>query len=124
MYTDKAKASGYHTAIVSRSNVVFNYHAKPMTMRSTIGHFFNFHSATMAAAWHDNLKLTVVGSRSNAVTVNNSFILQVFKASYIIFTGFIELDTIKFTTYGGTKNAAVPSAGEHFAMDDICLSFT
>lgn len=94
-----------------------------MTMKSAIGRLFNIHSATMAAAWYDNLKLTVVGSRSNTVIANNSFILQVFKASYITFSSFTELDTITFTSNGGTKNAVVLDYGQHFGMDDICLSF-
>jgi hypothetical protein len=77
-----------------------------------------------AAAWYDNLKLTVVGYNSNVVIVTNTFTLQIFTLSNLTFIGYSGLDTITFTTPGETKNSAVNGSGTHFAMDNICLSFT
>jgi hypothetical protein len=68
-----------------------------------------------AAAWHDNLQLTVVGYNSNVLIVNNS---------YLTFIGYSGLDTINFTASGRTSNAGLIGGGTHFAMDNIFLSFT
>jgi hypothetical protein len=81
------------------------------------------YSVAIAAAWYDDLKLRVVGYLSSAVVANQTFTLQVFTLSNIIFTGYSGLSSITFLTYGGTKNANVGGSGTHFAMDDICLSF-
>ncbi len=36
-----------------------------------------------AAAWHDNLQLTVAGYNSNVVIITNTFTLQVFNIHWI-----------------------------------------
>jgi hypothetical protein len=54
------------------------------------------------AAWHDNLKLTIVGFNSNVVIVNNTYTLQIFLVSLLTFIGYTGLDPIKFTTFGPT----------------------
>jgi hypothetical protein len=82
------------------------------------------YSLAVAAAWNDNLQLKIVGYNSNVVIRNNTYTLQVFTVSYLIFTGYSGLDNITFTTFGGTKNPIVNGSGTHFAMDNICLSFT
>jgi hypothetical protein len=124
--TTKANnTSGYYTGAVSRPNTMYNYDGNPMTMKSANGRLLNLYSAAAAAAWHDNLQLTVVGYRSNVVIVTNTFTLQVFTVSYLKFIGYTGLDTIEFKTSGGTKNAAIKDVGgTHFAMDNVCLSFT
>jgi hypothetical protein len=99
---------------------MFNYQAKPLAMKSANSRLLNLHSA---AAWNDNLQLTVVEYRSNVIIVTKNFILQVLTVSYLTFTGYTELDTIEFKTSGGTKNAFVVNGGTHFAMDNVCLSF-
>jgi hypothetical protein len=96
----------------------------PMTMRSASNSLINLHSLAVAAAWYDNLQLTIVGYNSNVVIATNTYTLQVFTVSYLTFTGYTGLDNITFTTSGGTKNAVVASSGTQFAMDNICLSFT
>jgi hypothetical protein len=44
--------------------------------------------------------------------------------SYLTFNGYSGLDTVIFTTSGGTKDPAAASSGTQFAMDNICLTFT
>ncbi len=97
-----------------------------MTMKSANSSLITLYSAVAAAAWYDNLQLTVVGYHSNATIINNTFTLQVFTVSYLTFIGYSRLDTIIFSTSGGTQNAVVngTGSGEHFTMDNICLSFT
>jgi hypothetical protein len=96
----------------------------PMTMRSANSSLINLQSLAVAVAWDDILQLTIVGYNSNVTIVTNTYTLQVFTVSYITFTGYTGLDTIKFTTSGGTQNPVVVGSGKHFVMDNIYLSFT
>jgi hypothetical protein len=95
-----------------------------MKMTSANGCLMTLYSLAVAAAWYDNLQLTIVGYNSNVVIVTNTYTLQVFTVSYINFTGYSGLDTIVFSTSGGTQNAAVNYTGTQFGMDNIYLSFT
>lgn len=90
-------------------------------MTSTNGRLITLNSAVAAAAWNDNLQLTVTGYRSNTIIRNEIFTLQVFTPNYLIFNGYSGLDTVLFSTAGGTKNPNVSSGGRHFAMNNICL---
>lgn len=116
--------SGYYTGTVSGNYTSNNLFGNPMIMNSTNGSYITLYSAAVAAAWYNNLKFTVVGYNSNVVIVNTTFTLQVFNISYLTFIGYSGLDAIKFTTSGGTLNSAVTGSGTHYAMDNICLSFT
>ena len=117
-------SNGYYTGAVSRPNSVMNSDGTPMTITSANSQSFTLYSLVIAAAWCDNLQLTVVGYKSNTVIATSTFTLQVFTASYLSFSGFSGLDKITFTTSGGTKNSAVTGGGTHFSMDNICLTFT
>ncbi|CAF1266076.1 unnamed protein product [Adineta steineri] len=118
-----AGVSGYPTGTVSGNLTSFNANGTPMTMTGANGTLFTLKSAAIAAAWKDNLQLTVVGYRSNVVIANNTFILQVFTVSYITFNGYSGLDTAIFSTSGGTRNPNVISNNTQYAMDNLCLSF-
>ncbi|CAF0868851.1 unnamed protein product [Adineta ricciae] len=119
-----ANTSGYYTGIVSKPKSVMNPNANPLTMASVNGSLFTLYSISIAAAWYDNLNLTVIGYNSNAIMASENFIIQVFAVSTLTFNGFSGLDTVIFSTSGGTKNVNVGGSGGHFSMDNICLSFT
>jgi hypothetical protein len=123
VYTYSTNTSGYYTAIVSHPNIIYNGGANPMTTQTATGLFFNLYYLAVAAAWYDNLLLNIVGYKSNVVIVNSTFTLQVFTVSYINFTGYSGLDTVVFSTSGGTQNPIANGSGRHFAMDNICLNF-
>jgi hypothetical protein len=57
------------------------------------------------------------------VIINNTYTLQVFTLSNITFTGYSGLDTVIFSTSGGTQNPIVNGSGRHFGMDNVCLNF-
>jgi hypothetical protein len=96
----------------------------PMTMRSANSSLINLHSLAVAAAWDDNLQLTIVGYNSNVTIITSNYTLQVFTVSFLTFTGYTGLDTIIFTTSGGTQDPNVGGSGTYIAVDNICLSFT
>jgi hypothetical protein len=123
-YNNWATTSGYYTAAVSLPIVMYGCGGSSTTMKSTNNSLINLYSLFVAASWYDNLQLTMVGYNSNVVIVNNTYILQVFTVSNLTFTGYTGLDTIIFTTSGGTQHAGLPGSGLFFGMDNICLSFT
>lgn len=94
-----------------------------MTISSATGRFFSFYSVAITAAWNDNLQISIAGYKSNTIITNNTFTVQVFTVSHLTFTGYTSLDTIIFTSYGGTQNSIVNGSGIHFVMDNICLTF-
>jgi hypothetical protein len=116
-------ANGYYTATVSGNNSLYNGNGSPMNMRSANGRLFILNSAVVAAAWYDNLTLTITGYHSSSIIQNQTFTLQVFTASYLNFSGYSGLDTVIFTTSGGTQNPNVNGHGRQFGMDNICLTF-
>jgi hypothetical protein len=103
---------------------MFNGFGNPMTMTSNNSCLMTLYSLAAASAWCDNLQLTIVGYKSNVIIVTNTYTLQVFTVSYLTFTGYTGLDTIIFTTSGGTKNPVLIGNGTQFGMDNIYLSFT
>lgn len=114
--------NGYFTATISGNNTLFNLNGNPLTMASTNSNLITLNSAVAAAAWRDNLLLTVTGYRSGAIIQNQVFTLQVFTPNYLTFDGYSKLDTVLFSTSGGTKSPIVTSDGQQFAMDNIYLA--
>ena len=94
-----------------------------MTITSTNGRLFKLNSVVAAAAWNDNLSLVVTGYHSNTMIHNWTFTLQVFTASYLNFSGYSSLDTMIFSTSGGTLNPNVIYTGEQLGMDNFCFTF-
>lgn len=118
-----ANTNGYYTGTVSSPYSIFNPFGSPMTMTTSNGSLFTLYSLAVAAAWYDNLQLEVDGYNSNVLIVSNTYTLQVFTVSYLTFSGYSGLDSVIFTSSGGTKNSDVTKSGTQFAMDNICLSF-
>ena len=123
-HTAMTNTSGYNTGIVSKNNTSYNGDGNPVIMTTSSGCHFTLNSLSVAAAWNDNLQLTIVGYNSNVVIQNKTYTLQVFTLSNLTFSGYVGLDKIIFSTSGGTKNPAVSFIGEQYAMDNIYITFT
>ncbi|CAF3877429.1 unnamed protein product [Rotaria sp. Silwood1] len=123
-YTTATNTSGYYTGIVSGNKTSYNPFGNPMIMKSANSSLFTLYSAAAAAAWCNNLQLTVVGYNSNMIIVNNTFTLQIYTLTYLIFNGYSGLDTVQFSTSNGTSTTGGTCSGRQFAMDNICLTFT
>jgi hypothetical protein len=103
---------------------MYNSRGASMSMTSSNSNLINLQSLAVAAAWNDNLQLTIVGYNSNVTIITSNYTLQVFTVSFLTFTGYTGLDTIIFTTSGGTQDPNVGGSGTYIAVDNICLSFT
>lgn len=104
--------------------MVFNAFENPLTIQSINGNRFSLYAASVAAAWNDNLQLTVVGYRSDVPVINTSFTLSVFTITNIEFNGYVELDKVIFSSSGGTTNSMVAYLGKQFAMDNVYIIAT
>jgi hypothetical protein len=122
-YTVTTNTSGYYTGVVSGNTTSYNAYGDPSAMTSMNGSLFTLYSVAAAAAWCDNLQLTVVGYDSNTIIANNTFTLQIYTVAYIIFSGYSGLNTVTFTTSGGNSSSGGTCTGRQYAMDNICLSF-
>lgn len=124
LHTATNTASGYYTGTVSLPCSIFNSGGTAMSMTSSNGSLITLYSAMIAAAWFDNLQLRIVGYRSGVIVADQTLTLQVYTLSHPGFVGYSDLDSITFSTSGGTKNPTVTGSGTHIAMDNICLTFT
>ncbi|CAF1460766.1 unnamed protein product [Adineta ricciae] len=122
VFINSYNISGFQTGTVSPNCTSHNAYGNPMRMTNLDGTLFTLHSVAMASAWKDNLQLNVVGYRSNVIIANNTYIIQVFLLSNITFIGYSNLDTVVFSTSGGTRNPNVSDDGTHYAMDNLCIS--
>ena len=120
-YLPSSNTNGYFTALTTSPYNIFNPFGNPLTIGTANANLITLYSLVAAAAWYDNLQLTVNGYNSNTIVVTTTVTLQVFTPSYLTFTGFTGLDKIIFTASGGTKNSGVTGSGTQFAMDNICL---
>lgn len=124
LHTASSSTNGYYTGTVSLPCSIYNSGGSAMSMDSSNGSLITLYSAAIAAAWYDNLQLRIVGYRSGAVVADQTFTLQVFSLTTPAFIGYTNLDSITFSTSGGTKNSGVTGSGTHLAIDNICLTFT
>jgi hypothetical protein len=114
--------SGYPTALSSGQNVAYNGYGNTMSITSpSTNGSFSISSFIASSAWNDNLHLAIVGQLNGTTVYNGSIILQVTSAS-LVTLNWLNLDTIFFTTSGGTTNAMVSAFGEEFAMDNLCIN--
>jgi len=107
--------SGYLNGLVSPDYVAFNAWGEPAEFS---GAAFNFTGAYLTSAWRDGLNVQIEGYRlgtliySDVVVVNTSGPLW-FQADYL------NVDTIRFVSSGGTHHYGVHGDGTQFALDNL-----
>lgn len=106
--------SGYRHGVVSGSNVAFNAWAD-MAVTSSSGLDFDFNGAYLTGAWNDGLNIKVEGFNDGVLLYTQTVIASWYAATYFTFD-FMGIDTLQFTSYGGTP---VIADGKHFAMDNF-----
>ena len=82
---------------------------------------FSIKSFVAAAAWNNNLQLSMTGERSGVRVHNQTVILQVKSATNIVLD-WKDIDKITFETFGGTPAVTSREPGTHFAMDNLCIT--
>jgi Ca2+-binding RTX toxin-like protein len=88
---------------------------------TTTGADFTLKSAYMAAAWNDDLEVTVQGWDDDVLVVSQPITLGVDR-TLVNFVGFDSIDKVTFDGSGGTYHGFVGS-GDHVALDDLTIAF-
>ena len=119
--------TGYVGGTVSGDYVAFNEFARVATVSDGV---FDFNSAYLASAWNDNLSVTVQGflggSELYNVTVNNLQYSQTLGATATLINfNFLGIDSLVFTSFGGTDaDANDGGGGAQFVMDNFTFNET
>ena len=114
-------ASGYTLSAISPNNVAFNGFGGPATFSSASA--FTFNSAYITAAWNDGLQLTVTGSLNGVQVDTTTFTVNTSGSTLETFN-WSNIDSVTFTSFGGTPNPNFTGSGEHFAMDNLTINAT
>lgn len=114
--------NGYATALTSGIFVGFNAGAGQMSMSVPIGQYFQLNSISLAAAWRNNLALTITATRSGAVIYRTVINLQVTSRTTLYTLKWSGIDKVTFESSGGTIYPNLAGTGTHFAFDDIDIT--
>lgn len=114
--------SGYYTALSSGLYDALNGYGNTMTITSAPGAVFNISSFIAAAAWNDNLQLSMIGKRNGTTIYSQNIILQVTSLA-VVTLNWTHVDAVSFSTSGGTVNSRFAGrySGNQFAMDNLCV---
>lgn len=108
--------SGYQNGVVSPNNVAFNAYEEPVSMSAAAPWYVL--DGYVTAAWNDNLEISIVGSLAGNPVISGDFFIGPLGPTYFYATGVVWIDTLTFTTSGGT-NHGYGGSGTHFALDDL-----
>jgi alpha-tubulin suppressor-like RCC1 family protein len=108
-------SSGFNAAVHSGSRFAFSGGGGDASIR---GGLFNLNAAYISAAWRDNLVLSTRGFLNGTLTYSNSYTLSATSATLINFN-YLAVDTVTFSTSGGTQHPGYPGDGTNIGLDDL-----
>jgi hypothetical protein len=112
--------AGYTFAAVSGANSVYNANG---LLASFGGGLFDLNSAWLTAAWNDNLQVQIVGKVGSTILYSNTYTLSATAPTLFNFN-YLGIDSVQFTSFGGTPHGYTTGSGTHFAMDNVTLNQT
>jgi hypothetical protein len=115
--------SGYQTAVYSPPYVAYNPGGAMVQITSANGTSFAWNSLVVAAAWRNNLILTVYGYRYGVNTLSGSVSITEVNQTTVTCGGCTNYDTLQFITSGGTPVSGLAQSGTEFGFDNLCISF-
>ena len=110
-----APNSGYFNGTVSDNNTAFNAYADPAALSSAS--LFTFNSAYLTAAWNTGLSIQVEGI-VGGVTVYDQTVVVDNQVPTLFNFNYANIDTLRFTSFGGVDDPNMEGSGSHFAMDN------
>ena len=114
--------NGYATARTSGIFVAFNGAGQPMTFSLPVGQYFQLNSVSLAAAWNNNLQLTIKGTRNNVLVYQTIVSLQVATRTMLYTFKWANIDKISFEAAGGTPYPGLSGSGTQFVVDDLDIT--
>ncbi|CAF0742249.1 unnamed protein product [Adineta ricciae] len=116
-------SSGYPIAMQSPSYVAYNPGGAAVQIISANGTSFSFDSVTIAAAYRSGLQWNINLYRLGVLQISGPFLINTVNSTIISCGGCTNIDTIVFTTSGGTAVNGLSGSGTEFGFDDLCISF-
>jgi hypothetical protein len=121
MYYLKSSAlppnSGYQNGMVSSPNVAYNAFANPALVTDGT---FDFKGAYLTAAWRDGLNIKVEGYLGATQLYTQTVVVNHTGPTWFAFN-YSGIDTLKFSSWGGTEVPNLGGSGAHFAMDNFTV---
>ena len=114
--------NGYTTGLTSGIFVGFNSGSLQMTMSVPIGQYFQLNSISLAAAWRNNLALTITATKANAIIYRTVVNLQVASRTTLYTLKWPGIDKVTFDSANGTVYPNLAGTDPHFAFDDIDIT--
>jgi hypothetical protein len=115
--------SGYASGVVSPTYVAVNASGMPAGLGVSSPERFDFNGAYLTGAWQDDLGIRVQGYRDGALVYDETVYAGAFHPTWFRFD-FLDVDRLRFTSFGGTDAGYGIGMGEHFAMDDFTFNET
>jgi hypothetical protein len=109
--------SGYQNGVRSANNVAFNAYGNPASIYASSPWYVI--DGYVTAAWRDDLEISIVGSLAGNPVISGDFFIGPLGTTYFYATGVVWIDTLTFTTSGGTQHWPGRGDGTHFALEDF-----
>ena len=113
--TSTYQPSGYVNGTVSGNYVAYNSFGSPASLSSFSSFVFN--GAYFTGAWNNGLSITVNGFLGGVQTLSETFQVNTNAPLWRSFGWTV--DSLTFSTVGGTRAPGVNGSGTHFAMDNF-----
>ena len=117
--TSSLPTSGLKLAATSGSFVAFNKGAGVGTISSATP--FSLVGADLTAGWRDGLSVTVVGKLGGSTVSSTTYTLSATSPTHIAF-GLGNVDSVSFTSFGGTPHQGYNGAQATFALDTLTIA--
>lgn len=110
------RTDGYNNGTVSPDYVAFNAFANDISVKSSS--LFDFNGAYFTGAWNDGLNITVEGFASGASLFSQTFMVDTSAPTYFS-ANYLNIDELRFSSFGGVDNPSYSGRGAHFALDNF-----
>jgi hypothetical protein len=113
--TSMSSTSGYHNGIISPNNVAFNGGGTPAEFSGTS---FDLGGMYMTAAWSAGLNVDIEGYRDGSLVYSQTVVVDTTSPTWLVLN-YLDVDRVRFVSYGGTDYAQDGGDGAHFAIDNV-----
>ncbi len=111
-------SSGYIHATESGTYVAFNAGGSPASISATSAAGFDLTDGYFTGAWNNGLNITAAATFENGTSASKTFLVNTSGPSDVVFD-WVDLKSVRFSSFGGTPQAGFSGAGTQFAIDNL-----
>jgi hypothetical protein len=111
-------SGGYNNGCVSGDYIAYNFGGDPAKVVADGS--FDFIGAYLTAAWRIGLNITVEGYRDGMLVHSQTVVVDYYGPTWFGFN-FMNIDKVRFNSYGGTEAPGLSGDGTHFVMDNFTI---